>query len=250
MKLRFAVAVAAALWLAWIPPAAQAQPTAYAAKDVHLRAGPARDYPVVVVLPAGTPLEVMGCLPDYSWCDVIAYSYRGWVYAGNIAYMYQNAPVLVFDYGPLLGIGVITFFLGDYWDHYYRHYPWYRDRDEWIHRPRPPQPPLPIRPRPPIVVPPPPHPVPPVRPPAPPRGERPGPPRGEPPHRPPPPPRGGEPPRPPPRGGEPPRPPPRGGEPPRPPPRGGEPPRPPPRGTERHVPPPQTGEQQSPRTAK
>lgn len=113
--------VAACLGL--LPLAALAY-DAYAAKDVHLRAGPARDYPVVAILPRGTQLDVQGCLPDYSWCDVIAVGERGWVYAANIDYVYQGAPVPLIDYGPVIGITVFPFFLGDYWDHWYRGRPW------------------------------------------------------------------------------------------------------------------------------
>jgi uncharacterized protein YraI len=198
---RHLAALAAALALAVLPPAASAY-DAYAAKDVHLRAGPARDYPVVAILPAGTMLDVQGCLPDYSWCDVIGLGERGWVYAANVAYVYDGEPVPLIDYGPEIGITVFGFVLGDYWDHYYRGRPWYHDRYHWIHSPRPIQPPLPPRPRPPIVLPPPPrpphsHPMPPPRP---------GPPGGQPPHQAPPthipPPRSAEPGRPPVTGGK------------------------------------------------
>jgi uncharacterized protein YraI len=191
LKLRLA-AIAAALCLASIPFAAGAQ-NAYTAKTVHLRAGPARDYPVVAVLAPGTPLDVLGCLSDYSWCDVIAHDDRGWVYAANIEYLYQGVPEPVLDYGGVIGIGVITFMLGDYWDLHYHGRPWYRDRDYWIHRPRPVQPPLPIRPHPPGAgLPPPPAPLPP----GPPR-VRPTPPPGAPPEGHVPPPRSAQPGRPP-----------------------------------------------------
>jgi len=154
-------AIAAALCLALLPATASAY-DAYAAKDVHLRAGPRRDYPVVAILPRGAPVDVLGCLSDYSWCDVIALGDRGWVYAGNLDFVYQGAPVTVLDYGAVIGIGVVVFVLGDYWDRHYHARPWYPHRDEWIHRPRPVQPPLPVRPRPPVVTVPPPMP-PPVR---------------------------------------------------------------------------------------
>jgi len=203
-KLRFASLVAT-LVLAALPAAAWSYP-AYTTKTAHLRAGPARDYPVVAVLAQGTALDVQGCLSDFSWCDVIALGDRGWLYAGNIDYVYDGAPVTILDYGPELGIGIIGFSLGEYWDNHYRGRPWYHDRDDWIHRPRPVQPPLPPRPR----VPPgefPPHgPVP--HPPRPPREPVPHPPP-QPPHPRPEPPRVVHPPVhvPPPRSAEPGRPP-------------------------------------------
>lgn len=61
--------------------ASQAQQVAHATKDVNLRAGPERDYPVVAILQAGVTMTVMGCLPDYRWCDVVAGPNQGWVYA-------------------------------------------------------------------------------------------------------------------------------------------------------------------------
>ncbi|MFC5497367.1 SH3 domain-containing protein [Caenimonas terrae] len=126
----------AALALTVLAGAAQAQGwLAFAAKDIHLRAGPARDYPVVAIVPAGVELQVQGCLPNYSWCDVLAGPNRGWVYAGNISYPYQGARVPVLTYGAVIGIGVLGFVINDYWHDYYRGRPWYGDRDRWIHRP-------------------------------------------------------------------------------------------------------------------
>jgi hypothetical protein len=64
---------------------AQAQGSvAFAAKDIHLRAGPGRDHAVVAVVPAGSELQVQGCVTDNRWCEVVAGGSRGWVYAGNI----------------------------------------------------------------------------------------------------------------------------------------------------------------------
>lgn len=96
----------------------------------------------MAVLPTGTALEVIGCLADYRWCVVITLGERGWVYAANIAEIYEGAPVPVLAYGPVIGIGVITFVLVDCWDLHYRRRPWYRERDRWIHTPRTVQPPF------------------------------------------------------------------------------------------------------------
>jgi len=116
-----------------VPVWAQAQ-AAYLAATVNLRAGPGQVYPVVVVLGGGQTINVQGCLSDYSWCDVIAGPYRGWVYAGYINYPYQGAYVPVPDYGPVIGIGIISFTLGAYWNDHYRDRPWYHERDRWEHR--------------------------------------------------------------------------------------------------------------------
>jgi len=141
MKSRFVVVVAL-LGLLCVPCVACAL-EAHTTQNANLRAGPARDYPVVAVLPSYAPLDVQGCLSDYSWCDVIALDIneRGWVYAGNIEYLYEAAEVPLLDYGYMSGIVVIPFVLGDYWGQHYRHRPWYHDRDRWIHTPRTVQPP-------------------------------------------------------------------------------------------------------------
>lgn len=140
------------------PAQADAQ-TAFAIKNAHLRAGPARSYPVVAVLMSGAEVVVQGCLANYSWCDVSAGSERGWVYAGNISYAYQGQYVPVLTHGQEIGIAIVGFVLFDYWGHYYPERPWYHDRDRWRHHPpRPPVPPAPVHP------PPPPHPVPHPRP--------------------------------------------------------------------------------------
>ncbi|TXD15661.1 SH3 domain-containing protein [Extensimonas vulgaris] len=134
-----------------VPAWAQAQ-TAYLSATVNLRAGPGQVYPVVAVLGSGLAINVQGCLSDYSWCDVVAGPYRGWVYGGYITYPYQGTYVPVPDYGPVIGIGIVSFTLGAYWYDHYRDRPWYAERHRWEHGPihdghRPPPPP-PYRPSP------------------------------------------------------------------------------------------------------
>lgn len=124
---------------------------AYTSANVHLRAGPARDYPVVAVLPQGFELSVQGCISDYRWCDVIAGPHRGWIHAGYLVYPYGGHRVPVMTYGPQIGFVIISFVLIDYWDDYYPRYWFYRDRDYWAHRHPPPshpgvRPPSPPRP--------------------------------------------------------------------------------------------------------
>ena len=76
----------AALAMSLLASAAQAQGSvAFAAKDIHLRAGPGRDRAVVAVVPAGSELLVQACVADNRWCEVLAGGSQGWVYAGNIA---------------------------------------------------------------------------------------------------------------------------------------------------------------------
>jgi uncharacterized protein YraI len=163
-----AIASCAMLW----SPIAQAEQLAQARVDVNLRAGPNREYPVVAALRVGTQFTVLGCLGDYSWCDVQSPPYRGWVYAENLLIFQPNGDAAALNVaGALVGIGVTTFILNSYWrDHYYNR-PWYGQSNYWNSRPvpyygrpgyypppphyRPPPPPA-YRPPPPAYRPPPP----------------------------------------------------------------------------------------------
>ncbi len=170
--------------------------------DVNLRAGPSRDFPVVRVLSAGSPVEVLGCESDYQWCDVEHSGFRGWASARYLESTYEGRQVIVAEEGASLALPIIAFVIAAYWADHHRDRYWYdrwRDWRDWHYRPYPPgwRPP-PRPPRPPVVVPPPRPPgvLPPYRPPV---GARPLPPR----------PPGGAvpPPRPPGAGNPPPRPP-------------------------------------------
>ncbi len=108
---------------------------------VNLRAGPGLDYPPVVPLPPGTPTEIYGCLPGWSWCDVAAEGARGWVAGSRLQVFYGDQRVLLPYYAPRIGLPVIGFNFGDYWGHNYRDRPWFADRDRWGgNRGRPPGP--------------------------------------------------------------------------------------------------------------
>ncbi|MEI6026960.1 MAG: SH3 domain-containing protein [Betaproteobacteria bacterium] len=172
------MAVLAALPLAGAAPAALAQGReALTNRNVHLRAGPAREYPVVAVLSAGTRVWVHGCLQAYTWCDVSAGPDRGWVYARGISFEMQRQTVPLPGLAPEFGIGIIGFLLGSYWTDHYRDRPWYGDRDRWRPLPPPlPAPPMgpPFRPPPRAQPPAPPRPHPPEQAPAPGRIHPPG----------------------------------------------------------------------------
>ena len=116
-----------------LPGAAAAQ-TAYPTAAVNVRAGPDSAYPVVARVTPGAALTVFGCLGDWSWCDVAAGSNRGWVYAKFLGYPYQSRRVPIITHGPSLGLPIITFSIGPYWDSYYRSRPWYAKRSYWEHR--------------------------------------------------------------------------------------------------------------------
>ena len=114
--------------------------------SVDVYAGPDDSYPQVAQLDTGAPVQVNGCLNDWSWCDVTFDGARGWLYSPDLTYDYQDGYVPLYTYAPSLGIPVVQFTIGDYWGRYYQGRPWYAQRDQWEHRAppnhrRPPGPP-------------------------------------------------------------------------------------------------------------
>ncbi|WP_321882427.1 SH3 domain-containing protein [Paraburkholderia bannensis] len=144
-----AICVAAGLSLAATGALAQSQ--AYTSEPVDLYAGPSDEYPVVSELGPNYPVTVMGCVSDYSWCDVAMPGMRGWVYAGYLTYPYQGDYVPLAGYGAAIGLPIVTFSIGAYWGSFYRDRSWYGERDRWAHVPppgyggRPPGPPPQVR---------------------------------------------------------------------------------------------------------
>ena len=141
--------IASLLIAAALSPAAHAQQVAWTSKSVHLRAGPARDFPVVAILAPRQAVTVYTCVPDYVWCDVAAGPDRGWVYAGNFVYTYDNREVVLPGVAALIGIGSGAFIIVDYWHDDYVDRWWYPQRRRWYR----PVPLPPIRTRPPGAMP-------------------------------------------------------------------------------------------------
>ena len=112
-------------------PLAAAAELAVTTQGVNMRAGPDVSYPQVAILGRGLRVDVVGCTEGWQWCDVIAGPNRGWVYAGYLSYTYYNQPTIISYGGPTLGIPLLTFAIGPYWDHYYRGRPWWNNRSYW-----------------------------------------------------------------------------------------------------------------------
>ena len=95
------------------------QPNAYPISNVNLRAGPGTDYPVILTVPNRTPVAILGCLGDHTWCDVVLEDDRGWMRSINLAGWYQGYYYPLRDYAPRLGYPVVDFEIDEYWDAYY-----------------------------------------------------------------------------------------------------------------------------------
>jgi len=135
MRARALAVAAVSVCFGLAAPGAFAQSQAYTTEPTDLYAGPSGDYPVVSELGPNVPVTVMGCVSDYSWCDVALPDLRGWIYAGYLAYPYEGSYVPLESYAPTIGLPVVTFALGAYWGSFYRDRPWYGDRDRWAHTP-------------------------------------------------------------------------------------------------------------------
>jgi uncharacterized protein YraI len=129
----FRKSVAAAVFIAgaaFLPGAAQAA-TAYTVDRAEMRAGPDYDYPTVRVIGDNRRVDIYGCLSDWSFCDVGYRSDRGWVEGDALVVDYRSRRTRIVDAAPYIGIGVLSFSFGSYWDNYYRGRPFYNERGRW-----------------------------------------------------------------------------------------------------------------------
>jgi uncharacterized protein YraI len=112
-------------------PAVAAAELAVTTQGVNMRAGPDASYPQVAYLGPGFQVDVVGCVEGWQWCDVVAGPNRGWVFAGYLSHAYGNRPNIISYAGPTLGIPLVAFSIGSYWDNHYRSRPFWRERARW-----------------------------------------------------------------------------------------------------------------------
>lgn len=130
----YRILAGAALIGACVAPGVAAAANAYSTGNVNSRAGPSVNFPRVTTLPAGVAVTIHGCLNNLGWCDTSWRGQRGWVSGRYLEYLYNDRRVLVEDYGRRMGIPIISFQFGNYWDRYYSDRPWYRDGPRWRER--------------------------------------------------------------------------------------------------------------------
>lgn len=115
-----------------LPSVASAATNGFATTNVNMRSGPSTRYPAVVVVPAGAPIVVNGCLDNVNWCDVSFARGRGWVSGSYIQVSYrQNRTFVSPQYYRPMGIPTITFDVDTYWQRYYRDRDFYSERGRW-----------------------------------------------------------------------------------------------------------------------
>jgi uncharacterized protein YraI len=130
-----AAALTGVLALVAPDPGFAARPNGYPVTTVNLRAGPGTDYPVIVTVPSRAPITILGCLPDYAWCDSVFDGNRGWMRSIYLSGFYQGNYYSLREYAPRLGYRVVSFDIDGYWDSNYRQRPFYGERARWS-RPR------------------------------------------------------------------------------------------------------------------
>ncbi len=111
-----------------LTPAMARQMDGYVVRSTVMRAGPDYDYPAVQRLRRDARVTVYGCLRDWNWCDVSNRYDRGWVPRQNIQAIYQGRRRYLSAY---MGIGILSFTFGNYWDNNYRSRPFYSQRPRW-----------------------------------------------------------------------------------------------------------------------
>jgi uncharacterized protein YraI len=126
MKLKLVFAAAMLL-----TPTAALAASGIVSAPVGLRAGPGPGFPMVDRIPAGSHVNIHGCLDGKAWCDVSWSDDRGWVSSQYLEYLYRNHYVYLPDYVDEVDVPVVPFVLSSYWSSYYASRPWYHRRDYW-----------------------------------------------------------------------------------------------------------------------
>jgi uncharacterized protein YraI len=104
---------------------------AFVTSGASMVAGPGADYPTVAELSPGEPVQVIGCLEGYGWCDIAFQGYRGWFDGRLLAAPLNGLREPLLGFGGEIGVPVVGFTIEDYWGRFYRGQPFYRDRARW-----------------------------------------------------------------------------------------------------------------------
>lgn len=124
MRRRAMTALFAFLFSGCAPALAWAAP-GFSTADVNMRAGPSTANPVVTTIPGGSPVEIVGCLAGWSWCDTLWAGYRGWVAGAYLNTAWQGQTVPFVSYARRLAVPVVVYDGPAYWRRYYAGRTWF-----------------------------------------------------------------------------------------------------------------------------
>ncbi|TVR11674.1 MAG: hypothetical protein EA385_00920 [Salinarimonadaceae bacterium] len=131
MKPIITAAGAALIAITMTPVTASASAPGYVTTHLNVRAGPGTQFPAVAVFPPGARVNVIGCTRGFRWCDVSARGIRGWVSAAYLEVNHRNRRARAPAIAAHIGLPIITFQIGSYWDSHYRAHSWYSQRTRY-----------------------------------------------------------------------------------------------------------------------
>lgn len=97
MLIRFSWALLATV-LSVLPANAQSLPAiATTTADLNMRTGPGTTYAVIITVPRGGSVTLLGCTATFSWCDAAFADAKGWVSGKYLIYggsgIYHGQPI-------------------------------------------------------------------------------------------------------------------------------------------------------------
>lgn len=131
MRIMKRILCTAALFLCVFISTSTVAADAYVTGDVELRAGPDPGYPSVAMLSDGTSVSILGCVDNWSWCDISYGDERGWVAGDFLQQEYQGQRVFLPEYAVEIGIPIVTFEFDTYWNSHYHNRPWFGERERF-----------------------------------------------------------------------------------------------------------------------
>jgi uncharacterized protein YraI len=130
LGLRTAIVAGLATTALLLAPALAQAAEGVVVETTSLFAGPDSQFPPVDQVPAGTSVQVNGCLTGYTWCDVSFQNDRGWISGQALEILYQSRRVRVVEITPDV-VPFVSFEFNSYWDEHYRDRPFYGERDRY-----------------------------------------------------------------------------------------------------------------------
>lgn len=117
--MRYTLLLAGLLAMLFAPISARAAES-IVINHTGLRAGPGTGYPLLMRLPKGAAVDVLGCVAGWKWCEVVAGGVHGWAVGHRLSLPFGSRGGVQVDlYGPKLGLPIIVFQEQPYWERYY-----------------------------------------------------------------------------------------------------------------------------------